>query len=144
MSVRRKVRRKVTQPKEITFTTWVNESKHHLDFDLLDNDEWVNVQLKPGEKVTLNSDLDNYIRTEKNGMVIGGKCPFLKKEGEKDVVFRSPHLNVPKLIEEEEIKKAREEAMDMLTREAIIARLNPQVSEISTTSKKPGPKPKSS
>jgi hypothetical protein len=94
-------------------TVWVNNTVYTAKFKLMQektgkaaySSAFRTHVLKPGDKLTLSSVFDDAIRTvDKNGMVVGGLCPWLEKEGEDDVEIHSC-LDFESIAEELELQK---------------------------------------
>lgn len=94
-------------------TVWVNNTTHTAKFKLMQEKSGRVANsaafrthiLKPGDKVTLSSVFDDAIRTiDKDGIIVGGLCPWLEKEGEDDVEMHSC-LDFETIAEELELQK---------------------------------------
>ncbi len=74
-------------------TTWVNDTQETARFQLMQVEagkiqysaKFRKIVIKPGQKLALESRFDDAIRTMERGRVVGGLCPWLKKEGEDEV-----------------------------------------------------------
>lgn len=76
-------------------TIWINDTTEKAVFRVLTTKLtgkknsgvlFKTVEINPGERKALDSEYDSAIRTENAyGQVIGGLCPWLKKEGEVEV-----------------------------------------------------------
>jgi hypothetical protein len=98
------------EPKD---TVWVNDTIHTAKFRLQVKEsgklpyssKFRTITLKPGDKITLSSDYDDGIRTEnKSGTVIGGLCPWLKKQGE-DFIDIAECLNFEAVADKIELEQ---------------------------------------
>lgn len=93
-------------------TTWVNGTHDTVKFRLMTDKRtgpknsgihFRIVTLHPGDKITLSSEFNSAIRTEDtNGIIVGGLCPFLNKEGEEEVNLH-PCLDFKKVVEDIEL-----------------------------------------
>lgn len=95
-------------------TIWVNDSEKNVKFRLLTNRktgkqqsgvEFVDISIAPGKSIELPVEFDSAIRTEDDtGRVVGGLCPWLKKDGEEKVNLH-PSLDYEAVQAEIEIKE---------------------------------------
>lgn len=102
-----------------TYSTWKNNNKDKATFRLLmhtkrrgvhkqfgadcQGSEFLRVDIEPGQSVKLLKEFDQAIRTvdQKTGLVVGGLCPWLTKEGEENLVVHKS-LDYMAAFQEEE------------------------------------------
>lgn len=127
---------------EDVLTVWVNDTAHPAKFRLMLDKKgkaphsaaFKFVTVPVGGKITLPKDFDDAIRTENEfGVVVGGLCPWLKKEGEVEVQLE-PCLDFETVIEETKAskladklqkQKALEEARKLMAEEKVRSESEP-------------------
>lgn len=89
---------------DISITTWKNPTQHPVRLDIYVHEGPKGrrtVVIDPGAEKSLSSDWDDSIRTEHNGVVVGGMAPQLVKKGEERVPIHEAIRTAAELGEKE-------------------------------------------
>ena len=131
------------EEQEPTNTIWVNDTKYTATFRLMqfkhgkapNSASFKKYVIAPGETKLIDSQFDSAIRTEdKYGRVIGGLCPWLKKQGEDEVEMEdclnfeavADKMAIQKLAEELKQSKALEEAIKVHAEQKVAEAADPK------------------
>lgn len=111
-------------------TTWVNDTEVTIRFKLYletagGSKKMVSkvIEIEPGKQLSLPSSFDSAIRKERDGKIVGGLCPWLKKKGETnlnllpelDYFARKKEQDMTELAEKLRKQKDLEEAAKLLS-----------------------------